>query len=233
VVPHKKNLLEAFQSVGGPKAATPPPSPPSAAPAPVVQRGSPEQSAAMAKAFHAARRGPPSLPRSLLWIAGAGLVFAVGLTIGRGFSDSRAQESEPDARGPLASGAPATAGSAAAPAAGASIPAASPGSAARPRADLALWDRANRYTLVVVTYAKGREDYAWATHDYLSEKALPVCTPIEKGKNLVVLMGAAPTSEALATLQRTVRELPGPNGEKRPFDDAYVEKIDTLVDRAR
>ena len=99
------------------------------------------------------------------------------------------------------------------------------------RTRTALDDPANQYTLVAATYGKSRLEYAWRNVDYLKSKGLPVFDPVDQKRYIVVLVGAGPDRASLADLERRVQALDGPDGERRPYADAYPYRIDKLLDR--
>lgn len=103
-----------------------------------------------------------------------------------------------------------------------------PGSSSRASA---LYDPVNRYTLVVATYGRTKEDFAWATHDQLADEGFPVFPPAEVGKDILVLVGAQPEVEDLAQTKEAIRNLTGWDGAKESYKDAYAIRIDRLIDR--
>jgi hypothetical protein len=101
-----------------------------------------------------------------------------------------------------------------------------------------LLDLTNRYTIRLIQYsddASGRSA-ANALYEHLRKKeAVPVISPIHKGKAMILVAGFAPKVKDLDRLLAHVRGLRGPNSqdESLPFKDAYVVNIDDLVERPR
>lgn len=108
-----------------------------------------------------------------------------------------------------------------------------PPEAPRSLEESALFDPANLYTVIVVSYPKNQAstDFAWATVEHLQEAGLPVFPPVESGNLLVVLAGAAPTSAELAATEASVRALV--RDGKKSYDDAYRVRIDKLIPRTK
>lgn len=96
-----------------------------------------------------------------------------------------------------------------------------------------LYDPALRFTVVVAAYGNTETQtvYAWNTHDHLAAAGFEVFPPLGTGARIVVLAGAAATSDELASLQLRIRALAGWNGTDGAFGDAYIERIDKLIDR--
>lgn len=213
VVP-RKNLLEAFRDAGNRPAqeAEPAAGPFARSEAPAAPRA------------RAARR--MALPGWLPWACGVGLAFVLGLALGRsGASVAAAPETTREERpavAPAERSAPAV--REAPPLAGAA-PAAAPGGVAP------LYDQANRYTIVVITYGASKQDFAWATHDLLLDKGYPVWPVAQRGSNYLVLVGAAPDAKALEPTLADLRRLASWDGTPAAFADAYVDRIDRIVER--
>lgn len=101
-----------------------------------------------------------------------------------------------------------------------------------------LLDLTNRYTIRLIQYsddAAGKST-ANALYEHLRKKeAVPVISPIHKGKAMILVAGLAPKVKDLDRLLAHVRGLRGPNSQdpSLPFKDAYVVNIDDLVERPR
>jgi len=214
----EKHLLEAFQETGA--RAPQPPAPAQAA------RGS---------AYPAtASRG-----ESALWLrALVVLVVAFGcFVLGRWsmMLPKDAQAAEPakaPARKPVAAN-PSTSTSGNSAVAQPKPAPAQPTAAAAKGADAALLDPNNRWTLLAVTYGNSpaNRELARSTAEYLRKQGLPAAEPVQSGKNVVVLVGAAPTSGGLFELQTALRALPGPSGRARDFATAYPVDINSWLER--
>ena len=114
-------------------------------------------------------------------------------------------------------------------------PSGTPGTAA----DRALRDPANRFTVVAVQYnsdsAKIR-GYAEDTYQRLLAAGLPACRPLEvqrgaRGTGIVVVVGAAPTTAALAGLTAELKALPDPRTGRPMFQGPYEVSIDSVLRR--
>ena len=174
------------------------------------------------------------LPVIMLWAASLAFAFAGGILVGRGSDTAQAAEttSEGEGLGELGRGGDAPAGlvpggwddarSARDP-----EPYAAP---ARSSSEDLLYDPANQYTIVVVTYGATQTELAWSAYDHLQSEGMPVFKPYRVGDNLVLFVGAAPESDDLETLEREVRGL-SRDGYSRVYDDAFRIKIDNYVDR--
>ena len=107
-------------------------------------------------------------------------------------------------------------------------------SAVSSAADRALRDPANRYTVQVVQYpstsAKHR-GYAQDTFQRLVEAGLPACSPLEVDGALFLVVGAAPTTAALADLRKRLAALPDPRTGRPMFNSPYEIRIDSLLGR--
>lgn len=106
-------------------------------------------------------------------------------------------------------------------------------------ADRALRDPANRFTVVAVQYnsdsAKIR-GYADDTYQRLIAAGLPACLPLEvqrgaRGTGIVVVVGAAPTTAALAGLTAELKGLPDPRTGRPMFQGPYEVSIDSVLRR--
>jgi hypothetical protein len=94
----------------------------------------------------------------------------------------------------------------------------------------ALLDPANRYTVKLVEYRKGRDDdAALSTLQFLLDQGLPAVAQVQGGR-LFILLGAAPTQSELDDLLETAQTMSGPPPLSKPaeFADAYVVGIDRL-----
>ena len=100
-------------------------------------------------------------------------------------------------------------------------------------AELALMDPANRYTVKLAEYEKGRDDtIAAGTLAWLRSQGLPAVAKFE-GKRLFLLVGAAPSQVELDGLRDRCKTMNGPPPLNKPaeFHDAYVSSIDRLISR--
>jgi hypothetical protein len=101
-------------------------------------------------------------------------------------------------------------------------------------ADRALRDPANRYTVQVVQYpstSSKHRGYAEDTFQRLLEAGLPACSPLEVEGALFLVVGAAPTTAALADLRKRLAVLPDPRTGRPMFNSPYEIRIDSLLRR--
>jgi hypothetical protein len=212
MVVQRKNLLEAFRDAG---------SKPSQEPEPAA--GPFAQGAAPARA-RVPRAPRARLPVWLPWACGVALAFVLGVAIGRKSASLAAEPSRTDEEEPARSETEARLDPerAARPASSEPIAAQTPD---------ALQDPANRYTIVVAAYDLSSQAFAFSTQDQLADLGLPVWPVAQRGKHYIVLVGAAPDSKDLAELQRRVASLADWNGKPNAYADAYVARIDDLIDR--
>jgi hypothetical protein len=230
VASNKKNLLEAFRDAGGERDRPPEPAPLASRPTSAPRAAAPSAPHASA-ALDRARGLLGELPGWTPWAAGIAVAFVLGVWLGGSGSDSSAAAgsgTEPAGERP-AREQDASAHTASAP--GAALPAVDPKAEASLRVS-PLYDLANRYTLVVATYGKSKQDFAWATHDQLADEGLPVFPPVAVRDDLLVLVGAAPSAGELSALQTRVRGLKGWDGSRESYADAYPILIDRLIDRS-
>ena len=98
--------------------------------------------------------------------------------------------------------------------------------------EVELFDLANQFTIQVITYDHSQRNLRWAQDlvSHLASRDLPVAPPQVVGDNIVVLVGASPTKEGLASLEARVRVLEDAAG-KKSFGDALIVPIDALLDR--
>ena len=123
------------------------------------------------------------------------------------------------------------------PAAGA-VPAGPAGPAESPAPstlESALFDRANRFTIVVETISDTSEagvDAARDIRDYLESEGFAAEASIHKG-SVFVLVGAAATIGELGGLLERLKTLAGPPPASRPaeFADAYPNNIENVLPR--
>jgi len=270
----RKNLLEAFQNAGdlpepkpspeasptGPEARV---SPPSASPS-LFEKLQAKRSAERAGAAQETEGEPsekrsrapritlPSLslpggiPPALLLAAGAGVVLAIGVAIGRASRPEVEAAGADDREGSLAGLMDQQEGTA--PGGAGIVPA--DGEVSRVSArnlgvrgtrdtldaggrtrieDSPLFDPANHYTVIVQTYGQANKDHAWATFEHLRSEGLPVFPPVVKDEYLLILVGAAPSSKDLAAVQERIRKLP--RDGQYAYHDAYRAPIDNYIER--
>lgn len=215
----EKHLLEAFQETGA-RAPQPP---------------APAQAARAASSIGAGPRADSSLLLRALFVL---VAFGGGIVLGRWSmmlpKDARAAgPADGAARAPAASVQSAVPPSTPAGANAAKPAPAQPTAAAAKGADAALLDPNNRWTLLAITYGNtpANRDLARSTAEYLRKQGLPAAEPVLSGKNVVVLVGASPTSGGLFELQTALRALPGPSGRARDFATAYPVDINSWIER--
>ena len=228
MVAQRKNLLEAFKNAGDVPdlsgAAKPPPPPPPREPRerrPIKLPSLPSFA--------------EEIPRGLLLAAGAGIIFALGVALGRA-SNKPTEAAEPDSDGEAYSEAmDLPSGPGIVPARdfrdlGTRDPAASDeGGESESLEDSPLFDAANRYTVVVATYTTQNPDPAWATYLHLRSEGFAVFPPVAKNEHLMILVGAAPRSRDLEDTEERIRRLR--RGRSTPYDDAYRAPIDRYIER--
>ena len=103
-----------------------------------------------------------------------------------------------------------------------------------PPASSPLLDPTNRFTVVAIAYdnsAFGRE-LARETTEHFRAVGLEAHDPIQlrSTSRLVVVLGAAPTSESLAALRDAVRATDDASGNSGQFAEAYICEISSLID---
>jgi hypothetical protein len=224
----RPNLLDAFRRTPG--AAGPPGSAPSApastpAPAPAPARPAVEPARTLAPA---ARSGLPLRERVLLVALGLAIVTLVAVLAFRrgGGEPAGAVSAAPPA--PQAQPAPPARAEATPP-----PPAAAP---QRTKQDQELYDPKNRYTVRLIQYQDDANGLALAKDAYrwLAKFGYPVASPVQLagGRGLVLVAGARPTKEELVPLRDNLRQVRYPeNSKSKPFADAYIGEIDSLVAR--
>jgi hypothetical protein len=216
MAPDQKNLLEAFRDADRPEPPSPPPArPPRPAPQPPKERA------------------PMQAPAWLPWVAAVGIAFALGIVVGRSTSDVSEAATPADETQDVAQ-APAGLAPRIEPQDPASNEQAGPREEEQAKSTdptAALLDPANQYTVVVATYGRSRSDFAWATYDHLLEQGFQVFQPWEREREILILVGAAPTRDELRGIESRVRRLASWDGAEGAYSDAYVEKIDKLIDR--
>jgi hypothetical protein len=102
-------------------------------------------------------------------------------------------------------------------------------------ADAAFMNLENKFTVRLAQYNNdeaGRRK-AFETAEFLRKLAIPVASPIEKGKVVILAAGAKPSTGDLDGLLKVVRAQHGTGGQEKqlPFASAYIENIDALVKR--
>lgn len=201
----QKNLLEAFRSAGA-VAGTPPPATP---PAPKVQPPAPPPPTGA--------EGGREMPAWLPWLAPILLAFLLGVFVGRGsVGESEVEAGGGDGTSSMKEDGGGSAGPAA--------PENTNEVDESPTA--ALFDLVNQYTLVVATYGKDKVDYANAAYYELLDEGFQVFPPYRTGSHLLILVGATASQDGLEEFRRRVRAL-----RDGAYEDAYVQRIDQLIDR--
>ena len=274
----RKNLLEAFKNAGDLPEPEPSPEAPSTGPAARVhppsatpslfeklhaKRSAKKTAAAPGSGgepaegrSRASRIAIPSLslfggdiPPPLLLAAGAGVVLAIGVAIGRASRPEVEAAGASEREGSLAGLLDEREGAAPGEPEGAGIVPAG-GGASRTSArnlgvrgtrdtldaggrtqieDSPLFDPENHYTIIVQTYGQANKDHAWATFEHLRSEGLPVFRPVVKDEYLLLLVGAAPSSKDLAAVQERIRKLP--RDGQYAYHDAYRVPIDNYIER--
>lgn len=96
-----------------------------------------------------------------------------------------------------------------------------------------LKDPTNRYTVKLVEYQQPRDDViATSTFYYLIDQGLPAAM-VYRGKRLFIVLGAAERQVDLDDLLKRAKTMEGPppKHKQAEFFDAYLEKIDNLLER--
>jgi hypothetical protein len=99
----------------------------------------------------------------------------------------------------------------------------------------ALMNKENKFTVRLAQYnndAAGKTK-AFETAEFLRKLAIPVVRPIEKGNAVILIAGAKPRMEDLASLLKTVQAQHGTGKQQAqlPFASAYIQNIDDIVAR--
>ena len=101
--------------------------------------------------------------------------------------------------------------------------------------DQAFMDLANRFTVRLAQYNndEGGMRKASETAEFLKKLAIPVVSPIAKGKHIILAAGAKPRAGDLDALLKVVKAQHGTGGQEKqlPFASAYIDNIDALVQR--
>ncbi len=103
--------------------------------------------------------------------------------------------------------------------------------------DQALMNKENKFTVRLAQYnndAAGNAK-AFETAEFLRKLAIPVVRPIAKGSAVILIAGAKPRMEDLASLLKTVQAQHGTGKQQGqlPFASAYIDNIDDIVARPR
>lgn len=230
--PSDKNLLEAFQDLDRKGSGlSRPPQPPA----------SPGGGEAADPA------GPRPAPRAraldnrlALEVAAVIIAFALGILFQRWLTESSAGSSgspggeAPGAQqaglppgGPAELGDPASAGSSSAPrgAPGGAGNSAAP-AGGEPRSG--LYDPANRFTVQAITYPLSKRDLAERTWRHFLDLGFEAFQPHVHGDQIVVLVGAEPTSAELEPVQKKVRSSLDPDGRRDGYRSAFIRRKDQL-----
>ena len=255
MVVHKKNLLDAFRRAAPEGTRSPPDAvrprnpagpfahaPQAAEPAPEV-RADPTVEPAADWDFEGAPRDPAPDRRSALarLVADPGfrLVLLVAVLIGAGawlvhkFGSKSAQAAD---RAPAVLAGPAGEGVLANGAVGEDAVEKNQAAArlGNPN-DAAFMDLVNLYTVRLAQYNNDESGMQKAveTADFLRKQAIPVVSPIARGKAIILAAGAKPRTSDLGALLKVVQGQHGTGGQEKqlPFASAYIEKIDALVQR--
>ena len=96
-----------------------------------------------------------------------------------------------------------------------------------------LYNQANRYTVLAITYSDlpSLESRARTTAQYLRDQGFPAYDPIHVGDSIEILVGAAPTRSELQPLVSRLQGTRGPGGTSFDFQSAYAAPIDPRVSR--
>jgi hypothetical protein len=101
--------------------------------------------------------------------------------------------------------------------------------------DQAFMDLGNRFTVRLAQYNNddGGMRKASETAEFLKKLAIPVVSPIAKGKHIILAAGAKPRASDLDALLKVVKAQHGTGGQEKqlPFASAYIDNIDALVQR--
>lgn len=101
--------------------------------------------------------------------------------------------------------------------------------------DAAFMSLENKFTVRLAQYNNDEagKRKAFETAEFLRKLAIPVASPIEKGKVIILAAGAKPSTAELDGLLKVVRAQHGTGGQEKqlPFASAYIENIDALVKR--
>lgn len=207
-----KHLLEAFQKTGALQAGN---RPSVEASQPLVRPSPGRSTVALSQPVVLSLVALAALVLGIFigrYSAPAAAEAASGGTIERPVSGVAAQPPQP---APVQAPAPANAG------------------AAQGDVGAALLERANKFSLLAVTYGKSPANQLLAqqTADFLRAAGFPAAAPIARGNKLHVLVGAAPTRAQLYELQNRLRAATNASGKSGDFSTAYAVEIDTYVQR--
>jgi len=101
--------------------------------------------------------------------------------------------------------------------------------------DASFMNLDNKFTVRLAQYNNDEagKRKAFETAEFLRKLAIPVASPIEKGKVIILAAGAKPSTGELDGLLKVVRAQHGTGGQEKqlPFASAYIENIDALVKR--
>lgn len=168
---------------------------------------------------------------ALLTFVSLGLVFLLGVVVGRGTLGGVAQAGGDEDRGEAAMDVteePYTQE------AGSQTEASQESSAPAPQVgEAALFDDRNKYTIVAISVTPANEKVAWDNFDHLKTQGLPVFRPFASPNGMrVVVVGAAPKESDLREIRSRLQRLAGPDGKGRPYEGAYAYPIKKLTNQA-
>lgn len=93
-----------------------------------------------------------------------------------------------------------------------------------------LVDPRNKYTIVAISFTASNTDLAFTNFDHLVAKGLQAFPPFKTQNGVVVVVvGAEPKESGLADALSRLQRLSGPNGQGRPYEDAYTYPIRKLI----
>jgi hypothetical protein len=96
-----------------------------------------------------------------------------------------------------------------------------------------LYDKRNKYTILVASYVKstGAAALAWKANAYLEKQGFQVFPPYEGATHYQLFVGAAQLQVALDDVLNAIQRIPGPSGRPGDFSSAMLVSIDQYVAR--